>query len=102
MPTNNSLFQPIPEEFPSIEAARKFWDAHSTAEHWNDMVDVDMRLSPAFRASLETKKLYRLLGLSAQQVSVIEQEANRGHTGTRQLITHCVREYIQNLERVFV
>lgn len=88
---------PLPEEFSSIEAVQEFWDTHSTAEYWDDMEDVEMHLSPALQAKLEAKKLYRLLGLSAQQVSIIEQEAKRNHTDTRQLIAHWVLEHIQNV-----
>lgn len=86
---------PLPEEFASIEAVQEFWDTHSTAEYWEDMEDVEMQLSPSLRAKLESKKLYRLLGLSAQQVSVIEREAQRHHTDTRQLISHWVLEHVQ-------
>lgn len=85
---------PLPEEFASIEEVQAFWDAHSTADYWDEMDHVDMRLSPAFQAKLETKKLYRLLGLSAQQASIIEQEAQREQTNARQLIVHWVLEHL--------
>lgn len=90
---------PLPEEFASIEAAQEFWDTHSTADYWEEMEDVDMQLSPTLRAKLETKKLYRLLGLSAQQVSALEEEAKREQTNTRQLITHWVLEHIPDMPR---
>ena len=88
---------PLPEEFTSIEAVQEFWETHSTADYWEEMEDVDMQLSPTLRAKLETKKLYRLLGLSAQQVAAIEEEAKREHTNTRQLITHWVHEHLQHM-----
>jgi hypothetical protein len=88
---------PLPEEFASIEEVQAFWDSHSTADYWSDMEDVDMQLSPTLQAKLETKKLYRLLGLSAQQASIIEQEARREQTDARHLITHWVLEHIPNM-----
>jgi hypothetical protein len=94
MPKDKS---PLPQEFPSIEAVHEFWDTHSSAEYWDDMEDVDMQLSPALQAKLEVKKLYRLLGLSAQQVVAIEEEAKREHTDTRQLIAHWVLEHVRNM-----
>ena len=88
---------PFPEEFASVEAAQEFWETHSTADYWDEMEDVDMQLSPTLRTKLETKKLYRLLGLSAQQVSLLEQEAEREHTDSRHLITHWVHEHLQHM-----
>jgi hypothetical protein len=88
---------PLPEEFASVEAAQEFWETHSTADYWDEMEDVDMQISPTLRAKLETKKLYRLLGLSAQQVSLLEQEAKREHTDSRHLITHWVHEHLQHM-----
>ena len=57
MATHNT---PLPEEFASIEEVQEFWDTHSTADYWDEMEDVDMGLSPAFQAKLETKKLYHI------------------------------------------
>ncbi|GAK50058.1 hypothetical protein U14_01283 [Candidatus Moduliflexus flocculans] len=65
----------IPEHFASFEEAQEFWDTHSTADYWDEMHDVALRLSPSLQAKLEAKKLYHLLGLSSQQIKVIEQEA---------------------------
>ena len=84
----------LPEEFASIDEAQEFWDSHSSADYWDEMEEVEMPLSPALQAKLETKKLYRLLGLSAQQVSMIEREAKREQTNARQLIAHWVLEHI--------
>ena len=90
---------PLPEEFASIEDVQAFWDSHSTADYWDDMEDVDMQLSPVLQARLETKKLYRLLGLSAQQTSMIELEAKREQIDARRLITHWVLEHIPSVPR---
>lgn len=54
----------LPEEFASLEETLEFWESHSTTDYWAEREDVDMRFSPALQAKLETKKLYRLLGLS--------------------------------------
>lgn len=88
---------PLPEEFASIDEAQAFWDTHSTADYWNEMEDVDMQLSSTLQTKLETKKLYRLLGLSAQQASIIEREAKREQTDARQLISHWVLEHLPNM-----
>ena len=88
---------PLPEEFASVEAAQEFWETHSTADYWDEMEDVDIQISPTLRAKLETKKLYRLLGLSGHQVSLLEQEAKREQTDSRHLITHWVHEHLQHM-----
>lgn len=87
---------PLPEEFASIEEAQEFWDSHSTADYQEEMEDVDMQLSPKLRAKFESGRLYRLLGLSAQQVAVLEQEAERRSTNARQIITRWVHEHLRN------
>jgi hypothetical protein len=84
----------LPEEFASIEAVQAFWETHSSVDYWDEMQDVDVHLSPSLQARLETQKLYRLLGLSTRQVSVIKEEAQRNHTDTRRLITHWVLEHV--------
>jgi len=50
----------IPEEFKSIEDIQEFWDEHSTADYWDEMEDVDLQLSPEFKARLELKKTVSL------------------------------------------
>ena len=87
----------IPEEFASFEEAQEFWDTHSAADYWDEMHDVDLQLSPSLQAKLEAKKLYRLLGLSSQQIRKIEQEATREQTNTRQLIAHWVLEHVESV-----
>lgn len=63
----------------------------------DEMEDVEGQISPALQAKLEAKKLYHLLGLSAHQVSIIEQEAERNQTDIRHLIAHWVLEQIQSI-----
>lgn len=87
---------PLPEEFASIEEVQEFWDTHSTADYREEMEDVDMQLSPKLRAKFETGKLYRLLGLSAQQVAVLEREADRRRMNVKQIITRWVHEHLQD------
>ena len=84
----------IPEQFTSIEEIQDFWDAHSTADYWEEMEDVDMQLSPELKAKLELKKLYRLLGLSAQQIAAIETRAKLEKMNSRQLISQWVLEHV--------
>ena len=94
MPKNKRM---IPEEFASFEEIQEFWDTHSTADYWDDMYDVELQLSPSLQAKLDAKKLYRLLGLSSQQIGMIEQEARREQTNTRQLIAHWVLEHVESV-----
>jgi predicted DNA binding CopG/RHH family protein len=35
---------PIPKEFESLEDAGEFWDTHSAADYWDDMVDVALEV----------------------------------------------------------
>ncbi len=86
--------EPIPEQFTSIEEIQDFWDTHSTADYWDEMEDVEMELSPALQAKLEMKKLYRLLGLSKEQIARIETEAKHENTDSKRLITRWVLEYV--------
>lgn len=80
MRKNNAI---LPKEFASFEEAQEFWDTHSAADYWDEMHDVDLQLSPLLQAKLEAKKLYRLFGLSSQQIRMIEQEARREQTNMR-------------------
>ncbi|MCP4702789.1 MAG: hypothetical protein GY862_38910 [Gammaproteobacteria bacterium] len=86
----------LPEQFSSVEEIQEFWDSHSTAEYWEEMEDVEMELSSALRAQFELKKLYRLLGLSSQQILTIEEKAKREHTDSRQLISKWVLEHVRH------
>ena len=83
---------PLPEESASIEEVQEFWDIHSTADYQEEMEDVD----PKLRAKFESGRLYRLLGLSAQQVAVLEKEAEWRSTNARQIITRWVHEHLRN------
>ena len=84
----------IPEQFTSIEEIQDFWDAHSTADYWEEMEEVDMQLSPELKAKLELKKLYQLLNLSRQQVAAIETRAKLENMNSKQLISQWVLEHI--------
>ncbi len=86
---------PIPEEFQSVEEVRDFWDTHSSVDYWDEMEDVEMNLSPALRARLETKKIYNLLRLSERQIKSIEKKAKFNKMGSLQLISKWVVEHAQ-------
>ena len=32
--------QPLPDDFPSVEAAVEFWETHSLADYWDDTQEV--------------------------------------------------------------
>ena len=36
---------PIPEKFDTLEDAGEFWDTHSAADYWDDMVDVALEVN---------------------------------------------------------
>lgn len=61
--------KPIPHEFSSIEEIQNFWDENSSADYWDEMEGVEMELSPVLQASLDLKKLYRLLSFSPEQIA---------------------------------
>ena len=84
----------IPKHFESIEEIQEFWDNNSTADFWDEMVDVDMELSPALKAKLEKNRLYRLLGLSPEQVRKIEDKARVENTNSKDLISKWVVEHV--------
>jgi len=84
----------IPEEFTSTEEIQDFWDTHSSADYWDEMEDVQMQLSSELQAKLELRKLYKLLGLSKQQVADLEAKAKIENTDSRQLISKWVLEHV--------
>ena len=84
----------IPEEFTSIEEIQDFWDTHSSADYWDEMEDVQMQLSSELQAKLELRKLYKLLGLSKQQVADLEAKAKIENMDSRQLISKWVLEHV--------
>lgn len=91
MPKNKT---PLPQHFTSIEEIQEFWERHSSADYWDEMSDVEMSLSPELQTQLELKKLYRLLGLSAQQIAAIEATAAQKHVASRQLLSQWVLEHV--------
>jgi hypothetical protein len=84
----------IPEEFKSIEEIQNFWDQNSTADYWDKMEDVNMKLSPKLKLQLELKKLYRILGFSPNQIADIEAKAKKENMSSKQLISKWVLEHI--------
>jgi hypothetical protein len=84
----------LPNEFNSLEDIQEFWETHSSADYWDEMHDVDLDLAPALQSRLELKKLYRLLGLSPEQVEHIEAKAKQQQTDSRRLISRWVLEHI--------
>ena len=44
---------PIPKEFESLEDAGEFWDTHSAADYWDDMVDVALEVEIRDRRFVE-------------------------------------------------
>lgn len=84
----------IPEEFKSIDEIQEFWDEHSTADYWDEMEDVELQLSPDFKARLELKKLYRLLDFSDKQIALIEMKAKQEELNSKQLIQKWILEHV--------
>ena len=85
---------PLPQHFTSIEEVQDFWDTHSSADYWEHMEDVEMSLSPELQSQLDMKKLYRVLGLSSQQITAVETKASQQHVESRQLISKWVLEHV--------
>ena len=83
----------LPDEFKSIEEVQEFWDKHSTTDYWDEMEDVDLQLSPDFKAKLQLKKLYRLLELSDKQISLIEMKARQEKLNSKQIIQKWILEH---------
>jgi hypothetical protein len=84
----------IPEEFKSIEEIQDFWDTHSSADYWDEMTDVDLQLSPALKARLELRKLYRLLDFSPNQIAAIENKAKSENINSKELISKWILEHV--------
>ena len=86
--------EPIPDEFSSLEEIQEFWDRHSSADYEDEMETVEMELSDSLKAKIESRKLFRLLGLSAQQVAMIKALAEEQHVGIKDLIARWVLEHL--------
>lgn len=84
----------IPEEFDSIEEIQEFWGEHSTAEYWDEMEDVEIKLSPQLTSKLELKRLYRILELTPKQIREIEKKAKKENLSSKRLIYRWVLEHI--------
>ncbi|MCL0049412.1 hypothetical protein M1O57_05185 [Dehalococcoidia bacterium] len=84
----------IPEEFESIRQIQDFWDNHSTFDYWEEMEDIKMELSPTLRSKLELKKLYNLLGLSSEQIALVENKAKLEDIDSRKLISKWILEHV--------
>ena len=84
----------LPDEFKSIEEIQEFWDKHSTVDYWDEMEDVDLRLSPDFKAKLELKKLYHLLDFSDKQIALIEMKAKQEKLNSKQIIQKWILEHV--------
>jgi len=84
----------VAQEFKSIDEIQEFWDDHSSADYWDEMEDVDLQLSPALQAKLELRKLYRLLGLSSEQIAAIESKARSANMSSKQLISKWILENV--------
>ncbi len=84
----------IPEEFKTIEEIQDFWDEHSTAEYWDEMEDVDMRLSPELMLKIELERLYKILEFTPEQIAEIEAKAKKENISGKQLIYKWVSEHI--------
>jgi len=84
----------IPAQFKSIEEIQDFWDEHSTADYWDEMEEVDMRLSPELILKIELKRLYKILGFTPKQIAEIEAKAKKENMSGKQLIYKWVSEHI--------
>ncbi len=84
----------IPDEFKLIEEIQDFWDEHSTADYWDEMEEVDMRLSPELMLKIELKRLYKILGFTPEQIAEIEAKAQKENLSGKQLIYKWVSEHI--------
>lgn len=84
----------IPEEFESIKQIQDFWDNHSTFDYWEEMEDIKMELSPTLRSKLELKKLYNLLGLSSEQIALVENKAKLEDIDSKKLISKWILEHV--------
>jgi hypothetical protein len=84
----------IPDEFDTLEHIQDFWDTHSTADFQDDLEDVKMELSPAFKKRLELKKLYLILELTNEQINKIENKAKASKIQSKKLISKWILEHI--------
>jgi S1-C subfamily serine protease len=86
--------QQIPEELKSIEEIQNLGGQNSTADYWDKMEAVDMKISPKLKLQLELNKLYRILDLSPKQIADIEAKAKRENITGTQLIYRWILEHI--------
>jgi len=80
---------PIPEEFPSLEAAGEFWDTHSAADYWDLMEDVE------FKVDIQRRRFAVYLDSSVYQI--VEQVAATRKVPPDDLVNQLLRQELLSL-----
>jgi len=48
----------LPDEFVSVDELQTFWDTHSTADYWDEMVEAHFDIAPELKLKMDKNKLY--------------------------------------------
>ena len=70
--------------FKTVEEAAVFWDTHSTADYWDEMEDVDVKI--------ELKDENEYIKIDQQLLQQIQMVAHAKKVSSRQLVTEWLRE----------
>jgi hypothetical protein len=63
---------PLPESFPSLEAAAEFWDTHELADYWEYTrpVEIDVRIEKSTHLVPLDEPLHRKLASAARKCGI--------------------------------
>jgi hypothetical protein len=87
MAGNSRPPDPIPDQFPSIEAAAEFWDAHDLADYDDLTTEVE------FKVNLERRRY--LVALAPELAERLGVEAHRRGLSSETLINLWLSERLQ-------
>ena len=78
---------PIPEEFPSYEAAAEFWDTHDTTDY------LDVFETVPFEAELQQRRFE--VQIDEDLMQILSHQAQEQGIGVSQLVNNVIREKLE-------
>jgi hypothetical protein len=87
MVKSKTVRDPIPEQFPTMEAAAEFWDTHSLADYWDVTEEVD------FEVHLRNRRY--LVAVAPELAEKLAVEAHQRGLSTETLVNLWLSERLQ-------
>ena len=87
--------QPLPDDFPSVEAAVEFWETHSLADYWDDTQEV------AITVRATERQWVPLAAHLAQQTAERARQDGVGEVWNGTRLTRRCPEPVEGIERIY-